>query len=307
LYARSSFRKSIKLFDDPNNSYLKEIFQVLNRLNSSLLMIGDSAMIQFGEYLACELRRLQFDVSTSKHRLPIAISLPNKYISTRKNNDNNIVPVHFHLARLADNYTINSVSNKIKEIIVTEGNTITILMHIGLWYNDNDYQYLRNRPTYQTHMKLWYDMLDSFGSQFPNKTFIIFRYEVSAQHWNNSGSSISNGYIPRFNTPDGRTRFSSKVNCAPIINTSRELDWRNYDVDQLLYSSVSSSNKYFSHPNTYFTTFPFRKLTLDLWDIHATREEEDCTHFCLTPMLYQPVFSFIRDHLLQFSTNILKE
>jgi hypothetical protein len=108
-------------------------------------------------------------------------------------------------------------------------------------------------------MKALYSMFDSFGEQYPNKTIIIIRYEVSAQHWNNSRSSISNGYIPRFNTPDGRMKFSSKVNCAPIVNTSTELDWRNYDVDQLLYSPASPSEMFFKHSNIYFTTFKYRK------------------------------------------------
>ena len=48
--------------------------------------------------------------------------------------------------------------------------------------------------------------------------------------------------------------------------------------------------------NVRFGVLRTRDITAPLYDLHPTRVEAgpDCTHFCWTPMLYQPMFAQLR-------------
>ena len=47
---------------------------------------------------------------------------------------------------------------------------------------------------------------------------------------------------------------------------------------------------FFQGSNIHFEIIPFRSLTEDMWDTHMGGDYADCTHFCWSPMMFQPVF-----------------
>ena len=80
----------------------------------------------------------------------------------------------------------------------------------------------------------------------------------------------------------------SSYGCAPLepayINTN---NWRNLAVEDIV--------KKYKLKN--IIIIPWYEFTRDLWYLHPNGGHLDCTHFCNTPMLYMPIYSFIDKHV----------
>ena len=48
--------------------------------------------------------------------------------------------------------------------------------------------------------------------------------------------------------------------------------------------------KYASVDNLHLSVVHLRSLTAPLYDMHMHTDSADCTHYCVTPMMYQPAF-----------------
>ena len=72
--------------------------------------------------------------------------------------------------------------------------------------------------------------------------------------------------------------------CAPLAKEHIDKNnWRNLVVADIIKSSKLRN----------IVVIPWFSFTQDLWDLHPSGSQHDCTHFCSTPMLYNPIYTFI--------------
>jgi hypothetical protein len=82
--------------------------------------------------------------------------------------------------------------------------------------------------------------------------------------------------------PGQRYAEGMKLECVAINDTSPAADWRNKDIPDIIQQ----------HGLSHIQIIPFYDLTAPLWTMHVNGHMRDCTHFCWTPMLYQPLFHY---------------
>jgi hypothetical protein len=120
-----------------------------------------------------------------------------------------------------------------------------------------------------------------------------------SQHWNNS---IGSGYFSKQYADDTENRYWHNVSkipikdfhiptsCTYITNTSYMADWRN-DLVKKLIKDMPAEDR------ALLPVIPFAKYTKDAADLHTTNPlfKHDCTHYCYTPLLWQPLWYHLRD------------
>ena len=74
-----------------------------------------------------------------------------------------------------------------------------------------------------------------------------------------------------------------KLACVPIKDKSYESDWRNRDIENIINNNKLNKIK----------IIKFYNITAPLYSSHPNGFLKDCTHFCWTPMLYQPIFNYL--------------
>ena len=121
------------------------------------------------------------------------------------------------------------------------------------------------------------------NSVYTQKKFIFVYLETAAQHFETHG--IDTGYF------SNKTSISHDK-CIPILEGAE--DWRN----ELLHSIVHDFNSKRGNLKPFtLHIFPMRNLTRPLHDLHLYSHQYgvDCTHFCWTPMMWQPLWVYILD------------
>ena len=171
------------------------------------------------------------------------------------------------------------LENLFPHVCETQSIGLLFIFNIGIHYNVDDME------SYRSDVINLFNFLNHTVNMYPMNVFGFIWLESSAQHWapnpETSHNWKNNGYYDH----------SQQLPCVNILNTSRELDWRNYIVDNILADQANS--KLFSQKNVVFQVLPFRSLTEQSYDSHVRGDYTDCTHFCWTPMFYMPVFDFI--------------
>eukprot|EP01038_Epipyxis_sp_PR26KG_P015100 gene15100-20318_t len=279
---RTHFRKVVHGYDDPTTKPLESFFLKLGLEHGALLLIGDSVMQQFFNAIACELEREQIWNNPSKFTNTdeiqhVKINVNNSQTHFPSNHKVvNSVPIKFlplyHFVngkydRVA-NASMNSLKHNIEQYISLHS-SLVIVLNMGLHYINNPEAHF-TRADYQQQMTVALQYLDHMAVANPMKNIKIFFRETSAQHF-----PTPNGYWPG-------QRYSSnlKLGCVPIQDPSPEADWRNRDIEQII----------ITHKLYKIQILRFYNITVPLWSEHPNGQLKDCTHFCWSPMLYQPLF-----------------
>jgi hypothetical protein len=287
---RANFRKILKGYDHPNEMVLKEFFLSLAKGKGILLLIGDSVMQQFYSAIACELERegvwtdpsqftntdetkfVQFDSSSStssSSSTTSSSSLPEKAAIQ-------FLPIYHFVDGRYDRKP-QAAFTKLKDTLDTlikDYKEIVIICNMGLHYIDNPSPGF-SKKDYSLQMTKFLNYLHIFTSTNAqtNKITIIWR-ETTAQHF-----TTSNGFWPGI-----KYIRNMEMKCQPILNTSIELDWRNREIEEIIRKNHLST----------IHVMPWYNVTVPLWSEHPNGHLKDCTHFCWTPMLYQPAFYYLR-------------
>jgi hypothetical protein len=291
---RKHFLTSASGYDDPNDPVLKEFFEHLTKKNGILLMIGDSVMQQFMNAVACELSREgvwkdynRFKNTDETQYISLKeVQNANELKTAEKSDDHSIksamkfLPIYHFVDGRYDRKpqaAFNSLVSTLHDCL-QQYKTIIILVNMGLHYIENPSPGF-SKTDYSAQMTKLLLYLSSFHNNATRLTQhsveIVWR-ETTAQHF-----ATNNGFWPGV-----KYTKDMKLGCFPIQDTSALADWRNREIERIISThSLSSSIHY----------LPFYNLTVPLWSEHPNGMLKDCTHFCWTPMLYQPMFHYLRD------------
>jgi hypothetical protein len=163
---------------------------------------------------------------------------------------------------LSPNATIHYLTNMISNIFL-QYDHLFFFVNFGVHYNvrgDNSHHNRNSISHFRHNVPIALKWLNELGS---HKNITVAWIESYPQHFN-----TTNGY------------FSSSVApiCTAIENTSRALDWRNTIVeDHIKEHKLTNIHYVYS-----------RDIFLPLVNEHHNKG--DCTHYCYSPMLYQPIY-----------------
>jgi hypothetical protein len=153
--------------------------------------------------------------------------------------------------------------------------SVVLLLQAGTWYHS---------PTlFRRHLaglfSAVHDLAEKFARQHKHVSFVWA--EQIAQHW-----PTDNGY---FLTGKG---VSLGQLCTPLANASAEADWRNDIVWESYLRDGSPWRLQIAAlaPYAQVHVLSFRALTSGMSDFHVRQQKRDCTHFCYTPMMHQPIY-----------------
>ena len=270
--------KVVEGFDDPSQKWLQITFKNLLNNNGSLIIFGDSTTRQTVHALACEAER--------ENLAPVIWELHHKeyYPYGKLNDSNSIVPFKY----IGFNRGGNSTSYKLRHIIEEEfikKDSILIAFNHGIWYNDDKF--------IQNDHQVIFDEFLNLAKKYPNKKLSIAWMESQAQHFNNS-IHHNTGYYAGVHEKHFKPQYGENAKkyyknyfCEPITNLSQIGDWRNDLVWKLLPNIEKEYNKL---SNIQLSILHFRSLTAPLHDMHRHGDYPDCSHYCVTPMMYQPIW-----------------
>ena len=151
--------------------------------------------------------------------------------------------------------------------------SVVLIINIGIWYNE--------RGEYAVAIKRLTDKLLELAQVWQNhprsKYIAIVFAETTSQHFH-----TFNGYYVRMARNMSRPSY-----CSPL---KKEInDWRN----DMLWDYISGEwgLSISNYPHILLDVLPMQSLTHDLYDLHLRQGRHDCTHYCYTPMLYQPIYA----------------
>lgn len=141
---------------------------------------------------------------------------------------------------------------------------IFLLVNFGVHYNDkadNAHQHVNSKDHFMKNYPIVLNWLNRLGTQ---KNITIAWIETYPQH---------------FPTPNGYYQDDLNISggCSPIPLHSTPDDWRNDEI-RYYFKKESITNIYYI--STYEIFAP----------LHNEHYELDCTHYCWSPMLYQPIY-----------------
>jgi hypothetical protein len=232
-------------------------------------------MMQTFTGLECELRRRNYNVSSSMERFPSYLNetrwryrVRALYQMTVWQDDNEYsVTVRF--------FNMYRPNTAILHQILSESPVDIVMFDHGLHYlTDAEQHILANESL--PYLKL-------LSERVP---LVLWR-ETSAQHYATHGGHY------RFGLP------LENASCVPIppldVSTSVVTNTMNALLRQLDMTLVNAGEADFFQkaPQANELVFlPFRLYTMPLWNVHAG--SPDCTHFCSTPYLWLPIWRTLR-------------
>jgi hypothetical protein len=291
---RRNFRTVYEGFDNPQDHVLKEFFQALIKKKGMLLLIGDSVMQQFFSAIACELEREHVwtdpkkFTNTDETQYVFQDQIDPKIHKNEANLNAAIkfLPIYHFVDGRYDRRpqaAFHLLTETLKQLLA-EYKTIIILCNMGLHYIDNPAPGF-SRSDYSLQMEKLLLYFHSYYQEHhhSHEIKIIWR-ETTAQHF-----MTPNGYWPGI-----KYIRNMELKCSALQDTSLASDWRNREIEKIIMKhSLSSSIRILRFYNT----------TIPLWSEHPNGHLKDCTHFCWTPMLYQPAFHYLRDLLVSSKTS----
>ena len=171
----------------------------------------------------------------------------------------------------AFNHLKHSLNN-----IIKDHKKIVILINMGLHYVDNPVAGF-SKNDYHQQMTTVLMYLQELTIAHPQHKFHILWRETTAQHF-----PTPNGYWPGVRYATGM-----KIGCEPIKDPSPQADWRNRAIEDIILKNNLFQVK----------ILRFYNITVPLWSEHPNGHLRDCTHFCWSPMLYQPIFYHLNNAL----------
>ncbi len=267
---RKNLQRSVEGYDDPSATPLASFFKKLSAQNGAMLLIGDSVMQQFFSAVACELEREGVWSDPSRFSNTDEVQYV-KVKGAAKAAHIKFLPIYHFVNGRWDrvaNASMHHMRNAL-ETMVAKVDTLVVVLNMGLHYVDNPVAHF-SRSDYQAQMTMALSFLHQFALRHASKTVKVFFRETTAQHF-----PTPNGYWPGV-----KYSHTMKLGCVPLQDASAQADWRNRDIDTI----VKTHNLF------KVEIVRFYDVTAPLWSEHPNGHMKDCTHFCWSPMLYQPIF-----------------
>jgi len=278
LLDMSAFFQSVRGFDDPAQRHLLEMLQNLGAARAALVMLGDSTLNAFVSALQCDLKREGLSVSTvqkdilgikgtqlysiatptasSVHETPGAVSMLFKQVPE-------LQPHHLRYMSVYAEHFLDTRHLR----------GLVLVLQAGTWYHSR----ARMLPAVKALLDAALQLVSRYARLGKHVTLVWA--EQVAQHW-----PTRNGY---FASAKGTPL---KQLCRPLANASSAADWRNELVWELLQEQPWRGQLEALAPYVRLDVLGFRALTRDLSSFHMRQQIKDCTHFCYSPLLYQPIY-----------------
>jgi hypothetical protein len=176
-------------------------------------------------------------------------------------------PAGFNASFLKPHGTISALTHVMDEIY-THFDHLFLIINFGVHYNDQpdqEHHYLNSKQHFLTNFPIALSWLNQIASR---KNLTVVWLETFPQHF-----KTRNGYFDKKLIPSTPPPI-----CQKVENTSSQLDWRN----ELVKNYLREHNLQNLH---YLAT---REMFLPLVNEHV--HKGDCTHYCYSPMLYQPIY-----------------
>lgn len=161
--------------------------------------------------------------------------------------------------------------------------SLLFIVNTGLWHNDKEnYTEAMDRLTGSL-----LNLTLSLKHYSRPKSLAIVLAETTAQHFH-----TRTGYYDKLEY----NRTKHEPYCKPFAHSaSAHLhDWRN-NILWERYVHGSWGESILKNPRVSLDVLPMFALTASLTDIHTRQYRQDCSHYCYTPMLYQPVYAHLKD------------
>jgi hypothetical protein len=308
--ARKGFLRGVEGYTNHSHMPLLNAFRELAAANSALILLGDSTMRQKLAALRCELMRedhtswiegnlrgilpchtnltIHFDSNTNALRLHGISIGPNSVNCLRGG-----------LGKRHPHGIFENARDLLRRINEEDEQSMLVVANLGLWYND-DMVFRRVVPDVLEWLHNVSVSGPSDGKWLRNT---VRWHETMAQHWSNE---IGSGYYYRpFSEEKERVweakgigedvfsveEFQTPTCCAPITNTTRGSDWRN-EVAMDYLGEMKTQGR-----GSDIELIPFSDVTRPAADLHICHPtyKFDCTHYCYTPLLWQPMYYDIEE------------
>ncbi len=291
------FFQAIDGFADPTSKHLFETLKEIQISGRVLVLVGDSLTRQVYYSLLQELHRLDSRILVNRWTNITDIPDRVQYVNTFSKNEASNLDYDGGGSLIALNFVANTDENtkpiviyyvcvhKIVEYgrnwakaklvldqISAKNKGMVIMANVGLHYNE--------RKDFQADLPILLHWLNTRP-----KTDIVLWRETTAQHFEHS----ANGYFNKELAPFQKVCVPH--NTATVGNADSAVDWRNEDA-----KTIIQREDY--HRLIYV---PFHDFTVDLYRFHASKafdEVEDCTHYCMSPTLFQPLWYAISNATL---------
>ena len=279
--ARRSFFYGFDEFSSAKVNPAMRLIAALSSTNDSLFFIGDSVIQQQFQFFLCEVLREGGEVSTlpplvKGHRLDFFSSL------IMNSQTKETIQVHYtRLSRLGDIAIRESFWKTLDQY-----GRLLLVVNLGLHYHDKVlYQDAVTR--FLTHLETYYASpgnrvvwLETSHQHFPNDAEQNGYY--SAEEANRHKKDLAGLESDELSEADIFQRI-----CPTFSNTSFEADWRNY--------IASMAVAELSHPQLSF--FSTEHVLINVTDLYAVNMLSwyDCTHFCYSPLMWQPQWHYLAD------------
>jgi hypothetical protein len=287
---RRHFRTVYNGYDNPNDFALKDFFFHLTKKKGMLLLIGDSVMQQFFNALACELEREKVWTNPDNFKNTDEvqyISLDQVSAATSADSSSTksaikFLPIYHFVDGRYDRRkeaSFNLLMDTLVDIIKNYP-TLYIMCNMGLHYIDNPAPGFAKQDYFNQMEKLLVYLHKFRQTHSSTHDIQIIWRETTAQHF-----MTPNGFWPGI-----KYIRNMVLKCAPLEDVSPQSDWRNRAIEKIIQDHSLGSS---IHLLRYYN------ITAPLWSEHPNGHMKDCTHFCWTPMLYQPIFHYLRNLILK--------
>jgi hypothetical protein len=158
------------------------------------------------------------------------------------------------------------------------GDSLVLIVNTGLWHNTPD-AFVENMNALTTALLKLARTLDSYAR---SKSLVVIMAETTAQHFHTATGNYDKEIY---------NKTKDEPYCKPTVDAAE--DWRNNMLWER-YIGAQWGQALLQHPRVMLEVLPMFELTKSLSDIHMRQYRQDCTHYCYTPMLYQPVYTQLR-------------
>ena len=269
---RFHYFQAVKGYDDPDRKPLYELYELFRLTNTSMLFFGDSMMKQIFHAHSCELEREGLMEASSM--------VENVYVN-EISNSNLLPPIQVNYLKQFK-FSASALKRFRVEVskLAQKSDRIVIILNQGLHFNEIHKEEFSS--TLENAIKSHFSKLNDL---FPTKEFVFVYLETTAQHFETSG--INTGYF------SSKTTISADK-CIPVLENAE--DWRNERLHSII-KDFNNSIRGEKLSSFRLNVFPMRSLTRPLHDMHLYSYQYgvDCTHFCWTPMMWQPLWVYILD------------
>mmetsp|Transcript_13339 Transcript_13339/g.29213 ORF Transcript_13339/g.29213 Transcript_13339/m.29213 type:complete len:429 (+) Transcript_13339:154-1440(+) len=325
--ARPNFHRGIEGYTNFSDKPLIDAFEALISQNTTLVLLGDSTTRQKLQSMECEIRREDSRARTNgkiwgilpcetRYEVYLGGKTMSVVVASIGPNSANCLKNGLGKRGVAGG-SFENAAHIVEREMTAHNKSVLVVANSGLWYNDE--------VLFRSHVPPlleWLQQVATLGGVKGHKYNHakhnrVAWHETVAQHWANPENT---GYFAKPYVEHQETEWPKDIQhtavstfqvpqcCRAISNTSYMADWRNDIVRDLLGERVGgrggeggsgSGDRGSKYGN--IELFPIAAITRPLADMHTCNPlyKHDCTHYCYTPLMLQPLWHQIRQLALR--------